>query len=57
MITRSEFNGRLPLPHTQASSLFIGSDSSARDTNQMALWNPLARGQSDLAGEVRFPCS
>ena len=57
MITRSEFNGRLPLPHTQASSLFIGSDSSARDTNQMALWNPLARGQSDLAGEVRFPCT
>ena len=35
-------NGRLPLPHSQASSLFIGSKSSAKDTNQMALWNRLA---------------
>ena len=35
-------NGRLPLPHSQASALFIGSDSSAHDTIQMALWNGLA---------------
>ena len=33
--------GRLPLPHSQASSLFIGSDSSASDTDQMTLWNRL----------------
>ena len=35
-------NGSLPLLHFQAFTLFIGSDSSASDTNQKALWNRLA---------------